>query len=185
MQIPEILDQIRWFNGAFPRAAIEAAIAQKVEIIPELLRILEDTINRVEELDAQGGYMAHLYAMFLLAQFREARAYPLVIRFALLPGDRIDSMCGDFLTEDFNRILASVSGRDPQPILSIIENPDAYEWVRVAALDALVILVATKQFGRDAASPTWPNCSGKGWNENRPKSGIRWSLQLRICTPAS
>ena len=34
-----------------------------------------------------GDYMAHLYAMFLLAQFRETRAYPLVVRFASLNPD--------------------------------------------------------------------------------------------------
>ena len=55
-------------------------------------------MDRAAELDAEGGYMAHLYAMFLLAQFREARAYPLVVRFASLPGDLLDSLCGDFIT---------------------------------------------------------------------------------------
>lgn len=42
--------------------------------------------------------MAYLYGMFLLAQFRETRAYPLVVRFASLPGDLLDSLCGDFIT---------------------------------------------------------------------------------------
>jgi len=35
-----------------------------------------------------------------LAQFRETSAYPLVVRFASLPGDILDSLCGDFITED-------------------------------------------------------------------------------------
>jgi hypothetical protein len=37
-------------------------------------------VNRAAQIDAEGDYMAHLYAMFLLAQFRETRAYPLVVR---------------------------------------------------------------------------------------------------------
>jgi hypothetical protein len=52
--------------------------------------------------------MAHLYAMFRLAQFRETRAYPLVVRFASLPGDLLDSLC--FVTEDLGQVLTSVCG---------------------------------------------------------------------------
>lgn len=44
--------------------------------------------------------MAHLFAMFMLAQFREPRAYPLVVRLALLLGDLQYSLCGDFITSE-------------------------------------------------------------------------------------
>jgi len=64
---------------------VEAAVARREEITPELLRILDDTVKRAAELGAEVDYMAQLYATFLLAQFREVRAYPLVARFALLP----------------------------------------------------------------------------------------------------
>jgi hypothetical protein len=37
----EILDDFRSAVGHFPRAALEAAIAQREEITPELMRILE------------------------------------------------------------------------------------------------------------------------------------------------
>jgi hypothetical protein len=93
--------------------------------------------------------MAHLYAMFLLAQFRETRAYPLVLRLASLPGDLLDSLCGDFITEDLGRVLASVCGGDVAGIQSLIENEDTDEWVRGAALSSLVTLVAAKQQSRD------------------------------------
>ena len=87
MEITEILHQFERATGKFPRAAVEAAAARAEEVTPELLRILEETVNQAAERDAEGDYMAHLYAMFLLAQFRETRAYPLVLRFASLPGD--------------------------------------------------------------------------------------------------
>jgi hypothetical protein len=87
MEITEILHQFERATGRFAQTAVEAAVARREEITPELLRVLEDTVDRAAELDAEGGYMAHLYAMFLLAQFREARAYSLVVRFASLPGD--------------------------------------------------------------------------------------------------
>ena len=99
METAEILHQFERFTGTFPRTAVEEAAARQEEVTPELLRILEETVDRAAQLDAEGDYMAHLYAMFLLAQFRETRAYPLVVRFASLPGDLLDSLCGDFITE--------------------------------------------------------------------------------------
>jgi hypothetical protein len=71
--------------------------------------------------------MAHLYAMFPLAQFREDRAYPLVVRFALLPGDLAYSLCGDSMTQDLGRVLASVCGGELGGIQAAIENKRADE----------------------------------------------------------
>jgi hypothetical protein len=149
METAEILQQFERFKGKFAGAAVEAAVACREEIVPDLLRILDHTVNHAAQLDAEGGYMAHLYAMFLLAQFRETRAHPLVVRFALLPGDFLDSLCGDFLTADLGRVLASVCGGELDGIQSVIENEEAYEWARVGALSSLVTLVAAGQKGRD------------------------------------
>jgi len=149
METTEILHEFERATGKFARAAVEAAVARREEVTPELLRVLEETVNRAGQLDAEGDYMAHLYAMFLLAQFRESRAYPLVIRFASLPGDLLDSLCGDFITEDHGHVLASVCGGELAGIQSLIENEDTDEWVRGAALSSLVTLVAAGQKSRD------------------------------------
>jgi hypothetical protein len=149
MEIAEILHQLERATGKFPRAAVEAAVACREEIIPELLRILQDVVDRAAQLDAEGDYMAHLYAMFLLAQFREPRAYPLVVRLALLPGDLQYSFCGDFITSDLGQVLASVCGGELGGIRSVIENEDADEWARGAALSSLVTLVAAGQKTRE------------------------------------
>jgi hypothetical protein len=149
MQTAEILHQFERATGKFAQAAVEAAVVRREEVAPELLRILEETIDRAAEIDAEGDYMAHLYAMFLLAQFRETRAYPLVVRFASLPGDLLDSLCGDFITEDLGQVLASVCGGELAGIKSLIENEDTGEWVRGAALSGLVTLVAAGQKSRD------------------------------------
>ena len=149
METVEILHQFERFSGKFARAAVEAAVARREEVTPELLRILEGTVDRAAQIDAEGDYMAHLYAMFLLAQFRETRAYPLVLRFALLPEDLQYSLSGDFITENLGQVLASVCGGDLAGIQSLIENESADQWVRGAALSGLVTLVAAGQKSRD------------------------------------
>lgn len=151
MEIDEIIEQFLWFDGKFKQEAVEAAVARRDEIIPELLLVLEEIADPelAAGLDADGEYMAHLYAMFLLAQFRETRAYPLMVRIALLPSDLLESLFSDCITEYFGRVLASVCDGNLEGIQSIIENPDANEWVRGAALGSLVTLVSVGAKSRE------------------------------------
>ena len=144
MEIEEILEEIEWFDGKFKREAVEAAIARKDEIVPELLTILEEIADPAiaAELDSEDDYMAHLYAMYLLAQFRETRAYPLMLRIALLSSDLLDSLFGDSLTSSFDSVFASVCGGDVAGLQALIENPAVDQWVRGSALGALATLVA-------------------------------------------
>ena len=128
---------------------MEEAVGRREEITPELLRILAETAGRAKELAEDGDYMAHIYAMFLLAQFREVRAYPLVLRLASLPGDILDSLCGDFIASNLGQVLASVCGGDLGGIQHLIENEDIDEWARGSAVRSLVILVAAGQKSRD------------------------------------
>ncbi len=151
MEIAEILHQFERSWGEFPHAAVEAAVERREEIIPELLRILEDTADRAKEVSADGEYLAHIYAMYLLAQFREARAYPLVVRMALLPPDLGDFLLGDFTTEGLDRVLASVCDGDLTGIKSIVEHRKADEWARASALDSLVYMVLSDRLNREEA----------------------------------
>ena len=93
--------------------------------------------------------MAHIYALFLLAQFREKRAYPLIVNFFATPGEMALDVTGDVVTEYLDRILASVCGGDNHLIKQLAENQEANEFVRSAALAALVCLVATGEKARE------------------------------------
>jgi hypothetical protein len=144
----ELCDLIKTFEkntGTFPREAVMEAISRQDEIVPELLNILDETLKRTEELakDNDGSrYYAHFYAMFLLAQFREPRAYPLVVQFARLPERILDSLAGDFITENLSRVLASVCDGEINLIKSLIEDSTVHEYARAAAVESLKIRVA-------------------------------------------
>lgn len=150
MDVPEILRRIERVTGRFERDAVEAAAARHEEVTPQLLSILQHTIDNAKQFAGDGNYMAHMYAMFLLSQFREPQAYPHLLRLCSLPGDLLDSLCGDFITGTLGRALASVCARNTKGIQSVIENEDADESVRGAALDGLVTLVAEGVVDRDA-----------------------------------
>lgn len=147
METEPVLKSLARYDGSFPRTALERAIEQKESITPHLLDALRFARQHVEALPE--GYWLHTWAMFLLAQFRETRAYALVIDLLDLPGEQLEELHGDGLTEDMNRILASVCGGDPGLIERLAEKPEADQYARDAALGALVTLVATGQRSRE------------------------------------
>lgn len=152
MEIQEILKALERYTRVFPREAIEEAVRRRQEITPELLRVLEHTIENAESLardDEDGSYFAYVYAMYLLAQFRETGAYPLVVQFARLPGDTLDSLMSDFITDGLDCVLASVCGGDTALIETLIEDPNADEYARSAGIHALMVLVAAGDRTRD------------------------------------
>ena len=138
-------------EGHFPRAALEAAIAQREAITPHLLRVLEEVKqDELERMFAEPDYMLPFYALYLLAQFRETRAYPLIVDIFAIPGEDVHDAFGDLVTEDLNRILASVSGGDVKGLHRLIEDPLVDEYVRAAAMEALVVMVAQDVLTREA-----------------------------------
>ena len=178
--IDEIIDHFLRFDGKFEREAVEAAIARKEEITLELLTILEEVADPelAAELADDGDYMAHLYAMFLLAQFRETRAYPLMLRIALLPSDLLESVFGDSITGDFDAVFASVCGGEIAGLQALIENPAADEWVRGAALGALTTLVAVGMRSREEIASYFASLFRGRLTD---KSDVVWSELVVYC----
>ena len=148
MDVQEILPQLATNTGTFPREAVAQAVAQRETITPELLRVLVEAQHNIEHL-RESEYMMHIYAMYLLAQFRDPRAYPLIVEFFSIPGDIALDTTGDVATEDLGRILASVSCGDIRLMTALVENEHANEYVRVAALRGLLTLVACGEQSRE------------------------------------
>ena len=150
MTIPEILDALTSCTGEFPREAIAEAVAQREAITPELLRILEQDTANLAEIAPKAEYMAHLYAMYLLAQFREARAYPLLVKFFRADEDLLYQAVDDVTSDGLDRMLASTCQGDTSLIEQMIEDATLDEYARGAALGALVVLVTQGVISRDA-----------------------------------
>ena len=87
--------------------------------------------------------------MYLLAQFRERRAYKPIADFFSIPGEATLEVTGDLVKEDLGRILAAVSGGNTGLIRQLIENRDANEYVRDAALVSLLALLVEGETTRE------------------------------------
>lgn len=116
--------------GTFPRLALEAALAQRAAIVDDLLQIAGLTREHAEAGRKDPQAMAHIYALFLRAQFREPRAYPVIGDFFSLPSELVFDLTGDVVTEDLPRILASVCRGNLRGIMPLVEQSsiNAYVW---------------------------------------------------------
>ena len=88
-----------------PKEQIEAAINNPVESTPVLLNLLKRAIEEFDELE--DNYSGHIFALYLLSQFRETDAFPLVVELAKFPEEKLDMLIGDDITESLHRFLAS------------------------------------------------------------------------------
>ena len=148
MTVHEIIAAITPYTGHFPEAAVQAAVAQREEVTPYLLRALEEVAETPENF-ASSENMLHLFASYLLAEFRDKRAYGPLTRILATPGDTADKLFGDTITERLENILASVYDGDPEPIKSLVEGGDVYEFVRGSAVDTFMVLTHTGQIPRE------------------------------------
>lgn len=149
MTILEILSKLERSEGPFPLEAVEEARARREEMTEPLLAILLDTKSRIREIALDEDHIAHFYALYLLAEFKETRAYRLVTDLYATPGDDIETISGDNMPEDMVRVLLGVYDGDDAPIKALIENPEVNERVRGAAIETLKGLVARRLKPRD------------------------------------
>jgi hypothetical protein len=66
-----------------------------------------------------------------------------------VPGEISLDITGDFVTENLDQVLASVCGGDTSAINGLTENESVNEYVRSAALRALLVLVACGEKSRE------------------------------------
>src|SRR5258708_13576609 len=106
--IDEILSGLERYGGHFAREVVQKAVARRDEIIPHLLDVLRDVAENPEAY-ADPDCMILIYAMYLLGQFREARAYPLLVRIFSLPGEIPFDLVGGVAPMALGRRPACVS----------------------------------------------------------------------------
>jgi hypothetical protein len=149
MEIQEIISKLEYNDGSFPKEALEAAIEKKEEIIPELLEAFNKVIQDAEGHALKSDYTLHAHALYLLAQFREKKAYPFIHGFFSIPYPTINKLIGTAHIVKAGRILASVSNGDLSLIKELIENPYADAYIRTTTIDAFKVLMANDELSRE------------------------------------
>lgn len=129
------IKELRYFNKNFPREALSEAIENKEKITPILLEELDKIIAQPEIVTENEDYMLHVYAMYLLAQFREKEAFTKIIDLISFTPDEVEIIFGDVLTGGLSSILYSTFDGDLNVLKGAIENPLMNIYARGATLD--------------------------------------------------
>ena len=178
MEIEELFARLDQDQGSFPKDLIAEVIARREEATPRFLAMLEDIDRNPEPWLTANDRMIHIYALYLLALFRETRAYPLIVRIFSRPGEFPFELAGDVTTQDLGRILASVSGGEIRGMAALIENEQANEYVRSVAMDGMVSLVTNGQRTRDEVMTYFLQL----FHKLERKAGAQWDGLAHVCT---
>jgi hypothetical protein len=148
MDVAEILDQLTHAEG-LPKAALQAASAQRIEMVPVFVREIDSYLA----LDsADRAKPTPLFFIFhLLGEWRERTAYRPLAHLLRCPGHEVDVILGDAIASTTHRVMAAVFDGDPQPLYEIILDPNAEQFVRSRMCEALAMLVLKGEFDRALA----------------------------------
>jgi Protein of unknown function (DUF1186)/SEC-C motif len=172
MTISEIIAALTPYTGRFPKAAVQEAVAQREAITPHLLEAMVQVANAPEEFAKREHDMLHVFAVYLLAQFREKRAYLHLVKSLAAPAEAVDRLFGDTVTERLKNILASVYDGNPEPLKRLIEDEAVFKYVRGAAVDAFLILAYTGQISPQQVSDYYRSL----FREKLPRQyGLVWN----------
>jgi hypothetical protein len=150
MTSDEIIQALTTFTPTFPREALSEAPQHREELIPRLLDSLDYVAENLKTLmEEKSDYHLHFFAMFLLAQFREQRAFPKLVRFLHNSDAELRFIAGDALTENYNAILCSTYNGDIKILQEVIEDDTCYEFARSAAMRAYAFIVRDGHISRD------------------------------------
>lgn len=139
--IKEIIEKIAYFDGTFPKEELQILLDNRELTTPFLLEAIRNPEKVFDKILNEDEYFLPFYALFMLAQFREPEAYPLVYELFSADAEKVNDAFDDFITEDLQRVLASVSGGDVSLINRLIEDENVYEFVRSAATDSYLCLI--------------------------------------------
>ena len=139
MDINVALDNIKYLTRKFAKEELECIRNNRDIAIETLLEYIRKPVENIDNLPED--YDAHLYAMFILAEFREHRAFDYLIRYLELDEDTIEFFLGDALCDDFPSILASVSDVTDVPKLkAIADNASLDIFVRDVAFRTILVM---------------------------------------------
>lgn len=167
----EILTELSSLSNEQPLAALESADFHRAVLVEPLLQAIERGLANPTGLPEEDG-MLFSYATYLLAKWRETRAYPLIIRWLSLPGEDAFEIGGDTVTQAGARFLASTFDGNFEPLKSLILNRQANEYCRGQAIESMALLAAWGETPRETveeyflllASEALEREPGQVWN---------------------
>ena len=162
LSLEEILQGLQAYpeDSGLPRQVLAGAIARRDEVTPHLLA----WIGQAYGPDADQDGLKVNFALYLLSQFSEPKACPLILQLLRLPDDELDMLLGDGLTEDGRRYLISTYDGNWEALVELALDEAANEFSRSAAIGAMSGLLRTGRVEHKQVIMTWKDLLQR-WRE--------------------
>jgi hypothetical protein len=182
-----VIAQLSEIRHTQPVAAIASAHQYQAELTPVFLNAMEQALADPVNDFAKHGMLFN-YAVYFLAKWREARAFPLFLRWFSLPTETAFELGGETVTVHGARFLASVVGSEVEALKRLTLNPEAHDSCRGQAVVALAVLVAWGEQTREAveahiaylAREGLPRVKSRLWTD---VALVAWALDFRSIFP--
>jgi hypothetical protein len=138
--IEELRNHFDQSPSVYPREIVERIVQQKDYVTPKLLELLEKFATHTSRHLSKTEEQCGIIALFVLAEFRESKAFPLVLHLCKLPSDTIEFYLGDMISESIPEHLATTYNGDLKSICDIVTNLYYSRLARASVLRTIVML---------------------------------------------
>ena len=146
--IQALLARFDYADGVYLHDEMDIAVAQRETITPHLIALLDDLADNPLRYTLEGRN-GHVYAVSLLAHFQETAAHRAIIRAFTVPGEQLEELWGDMITETLPTLLHRTCGGSLDRIRALVVDREVDPFVRGAAIEALTFAVAEGVADRD------------------------------------
>ena len=157
----------------FPRKALEVAGEKQSEMTPLFIAYIEELLACKGELP-EGKIQGFAFVFHLLAEWRETQAYRPIIEILRLPDEKLDLLLGDAITATAWQVVYSIFDGDFDPIISLLEDENAYEFTRSAMFQALTAIVIKSPIHRPKVLSILENFYEKFGAEKHVDDNYTW-----------
>jgi hypothetical protein len=139
MDATKILDQLTHAES-LPKAALEAASAQRAEMVSIFLREIDSYLSLNADDWAKPTPVFFIFHLF--GEWREKAAYRPLAQLLRRPGGEVETVLGGAITTTTHRVMAAVFDGDPRPLYEMILDPDADQFIRSRMCETLAMAVS-------------------------------------------
>lgn len=138
--IEEIFNSIKHNEGRLPKEELQELINRESETRVFLVDFMKNFIKDYSVALEDMSYFAHIYATYLLAQFKENEFYDLYLDILEIPNSVALGLFDDSIIEHGGRIIASVFNGDDTRLIEIIQSDIVDKEIKFVVKDAFEII---------------------------------------------
>lgn len=150
MDVSSAFGELATTRGRLPAEAVQWTLDHWDKAGPRLVAMIDRYVNFTAEDISEDAEQLLVLSIHMLAEKRETAAFQPLCRL-LHNAEAADVILGDAVTVTLSQVLISLFDGDFNALKSLIEDPDAGEFVRHAAINAWAYFAFNGAVSRDEA----------------------------------